>query len=83
MHSLVIEPTFENILNTFEQDALGRNKDLVCFVEMLNSIDGSCSISLDAPWGAGKTFFVKQVKMILDAFNENIDKTHIRGVITQ
>lgn len=76
MHSLVIEPTFENILNTFEQDALGRNKDLVCFVEMLNSIDGSCSISLDAPWGAGKTFFVKQVKMILDAFNENINKTH-------
>lgn len=76
MHSLVIEPTYENILRAFEQDALGRNKDLCCFVEMLNSIDGNCSISLDAPWGGGKTFFVKQVKIVLDAFNENIEKTH-------
>lgn len=76
MHSLVIEPTNENILKTFEQDALGRNKDLFSFVHMLNSIDGNCAISLDAPWGAGKTFFVKQVKMVLDALNENIDKAH-------
>ena len=68
-----MQPTYENVLNTFEEDALNRNIDVLHFAELINSMDTSCSIALDARWGAGKTFFVKQVKMVFDAFNDHID----------
>jgi len=42
-------------------------------VSLLENIGGGASIALDAKWGAGKTFFVKQVKMVLDAYNEHLD----------
>ncbi len=74
MKSFEMQPTDENILQSLENDLLSRNIDVCHFVDLLNSIDSSCSIALDAPWGAGKTFFVKQVKMVLDAFNEHIDE---------
>ena len=73
MKTFELQPTYENILATFEKDILGRNIDLLRFTELLNSIDSGCSIALDARWGAGKTFFVKQVKLVLDAFNVHIE----------
>lgn len=72
MRAFEIQPTSENVLTTFEKDILGRNIDVFRFVKLLNSLDSSCAIALDARWGAGKTFFVKQVKMVLDAFNVHI-----------
>lgn len=65
-----LQPTDENIRNTFIKDSIGRNKDLLYFIKIIDSIDESFSIALDSYWGSGKTFFVKQVKMILDANNE-------------
>lgn len=65
-----LQPTPDNIRNTFIRDSIGRNKDLVNFIKIIDSIDESFSIALDSYWGSGKTFFVKQVKMILDANNE-------------
>ena len=65
-----LQPTDENIRSTFYKDSIGRNKDLVNFIKIIDSIDESFSIALDSYWGSGKTFFVKQVKMILDANNE-------------
>lgn len=73
MKPFELQPTHENILATFEKDILGRNLDVLRFTELLNSIDSGCSIALDARWGAGKTFFVKQVKLVLDAFNIHIE----------
>jgi hypothetical protein len=72
-----LKPTRENILNALTNDAIGRNKDVFAFVDILNSIDRSCSIAIDGSWGSGKTFFVNQAKMILDAkneFNRSIDE---------
>ncbi len=70
MKTLALNPTDENILSTYLSDSLGRNKDIFYFVNILNSLEGSYSISLDGKWGSGKTFFVKQTKMVLEANNE-------------
>lgn len=72
MNTFELSPSPENILRTFEQNLLKRNDDLAYFIGILNSIESNFSIALDAPWGAGKTFFIKQVKMILDSFNDHI-----------
>lgn len=76
MKTFELQPTYENILDAFEKDILNRNVDILGFADLLNSIDSSCSIALDARWGAGKTFFIKQVKLVLDAFNEHIENPH-------
>lgn len=65
-----LQPSDDNIRSTFYNDSIGRNKDLVNFIKIIDSINESYSIALDSYWGSGKTFFVKQVKMILDANNE-------------
>lgn len=64
-----LQPTAENILDTYFNDAIGRNEDVFRFLNMLNSVNRPFSVAVDAPWGAGKTFFVKQAKLVLDAFN--------------
>lgn len=70
MKSYEIKPTHENLVNAFCEDILNRNRDVFKFAEILNSLENGCSISLDGSWGSGKTFFVRQVKMFLDANNE-------------
>lgn len=72
MKSYELQPTHENLLQTFQRNAIDRNKDICRFVELLNCIDDSCAIALDGRWGSGKTFFVKQAKMILDSLNKTI-----------
>lgn len=69
MKSTELLPTDENIIATLQKDALRRNKDLFAFIEILAEIEGSFSIALDAGWGTGKTFFVKQAKLILEQLN--------------
>ena len=76
MRTFELQPTHDNVLEAFENDILDRNIDVLRFTELLDSIESSCSIALDARWGAGKTFFVKQVKMVLDAFNAHIENPH-------
>lgn len=76
MRTFDLQPTHENVLDMFEKDILKRNIDVLRFAEILNSIESSCSIALDARWGAGKTFFVKQVKLVLDTFNVHIENPH-------
>ena len=74
MKNFELQATFENILDTFEKDLWGRNADVKAFVELLDAINESCSVAVDAQWGAGKTFFVKQAKMVLDAYNTHTSK---------
>ena len=74
MHSFELSPTPENILNCLEQDSIDRNTSIRNFITLLNSFDFGGSIALDASWGSGKTFFVKQIKMVLDAFNEHLNE---------
>lgn len=73
MKSFELKPTEENVLNSILHDSIGRTTDLYFFVKMLNGLDSNYSISLDGPWGSGKTFFVKQAKMIFDAHNDFLE----------
>ena len=77
MKTLDLKPTKENLLEMFLKDSIGRNEELYYFVNLLNSIEDNVSIVIDAQWGSGKTFFVKQTKLILDAYNNlNKDKSN-------
>ena len=71
MNVFDLQPTEENIVSTLEKNLLNRNSELMYFVSLLNSVDGPYSIAVDAHWGAGKTFFVKQAKLVLDASNDH------------
>ncbi len=66
--------TYENIKATFIDDRIKRNEDLVSLVNFINSVEGCYSIALDSHWGSGKTFFVKQIKMIFDSTNEFVSE---------
>lgn len=61
MNKLEVKPTVENLINMLKQDAIGRNEYIRMFLEMLDNIDDSFSISINGDWGTGKTFFVKQI----------------------
>ena len=65
-----LEPTEENIIDTFVKNSVGRNNSLFKYIEMLNYQDDSYSIAFDGRWGSGKTFFVKQCKLVLDCLSE-------------
>lgn len=71
MKSSALPPTEENIKSTLVTDAIGRNEDIRHFLRLLNSLEGSYSIALDGGWGSGKTFFVRQLKLVLDCLNKN------------
>ena len=81
-----LEPTEKNIIDTFVKNSIGRNNSLLKFIEMLNYQDDSYSIALDGRWGSGKTFFVKQCKLVLDCLNDENQCTYkdqILNVVSQ
>ena len=51
---------------------LGRNADIVDLISVIDEIEGSFSIFLDGKWGSGKTYFVKQAKIVLRALNNKL-----------
>lgn len=69
MKSYEVLDTEENLVEAYLSDTIGRNIELNSFVELLTRIDDNMSISIDGKWGSGKTFFVKQTQLILDAHN--------------
>lgn len=62
-------PSEENLLTTIEEDLLYRNVDLGYFYRLLCSYKGFNSIAIDGRWGSGKTFFVRQTQLIINAKN--------------
>ena len=78
MKNLVLEPKEENIIDTFLKDSIGRDEDIITFVKMIDSLEESTSIAIDSDWGDGKTFFVKQTKLILDCYNKNINNNNAK-----
>ena len=80
MRAYALQPTDENVKKVFFDNTLDRNKDVVSFCNILDSIEGCFSIALDGKWGSGKTFYVKQAKLILDAYNPHLyDKDGTEG----
>lgn len=69
MKSVQIVPTKDNLLKALNNDVIGRNKQVYYFAAVLNSVVGPYTFAVNARWGDGKTFFVKQTQMLLDACN--------------
>ena len=80
MKSLELKPNKEILLETLEKNIIGRNTEIINFIRLLDSIKSNFSIAIDNDWGTGKTFFVKQVKMILDAYNEHSDDYELSNI---
>lgn len=55
------EPTPKAIDNALSQDPLHRKREIEDFLKMLITVEPPYTFVIDAPWGSGKTFFVKQV----------------------
>lgn len=68
-----LEPTDENIKETYAKDLLGRREDVDKFAAFLKGENCPVSVAVDGEWGSGKTFFVKQVAYRLDEDKVQID----------
>lgn len=66
------EPTDEELLESMQADRTGRNSDIIEFIKMLANTEGPYTYMIDAPWGDGKTFFIKSVSLVLHALNPQI-----------
>lgn len=73
MNSFELIPTEDNLLQALKKDLLKRNKDLVRFYDLILAQEGACSIAIDGRWGSGKTFFVKQSMLLINAKNPMSD----------
>lgn len=73
MKRLDEEPACELARESLEHDRLGRREVVAQFIQLLCNVNGPYSIFIDAPWGTGKTFFVKQIIETLRFGNPNID----------
>lgn len=62
-------PTEENIIETLYNDPINRNQDIVYFYNILQAQELASAIAIDGRWGSGKTFFVRQTKMVINALN--------------
>lgn len=67
------EPTPEVIDNALTQDPLHRKREIEDFLKMLIAVEPPYTFVIDAPWGSGKTFFVKQVARALQMANPALD----------
>ena len=63
----------ENLSNGYINNTLERNKYIHSFISMLLSIEKCGVIAIDGEWGSGKTYFVHQVKWLLECTSKNID----------
>ena len=67
MKKATLDATDENILQLIkEQNITSINSEIKDFVEALDTIEGNMFISLDARWGEGKTFYVRQIEKTLE-----------------
>lgn len=62
---LKASPLFIDPSHPFGSDLLGRSESAEILTEFVRSYDGSLVLSIDAPWGAGKTTFLKMWKQHL------------------
>lgn len=75
LKSYEMKDTEENIVETLVSNSISRNEYLFRFMDMLNSIDESFTIALNGKWGTGKTFFVKQAKLLLEVESNHFDNS--------
>ena len=65
------------ISDSLVNDSIGRNKYLFNFIKILSKIDGYQVIGLNGEWGSGKTFFVKQLEILLNVMTNYDDEGNV------
>lgn len=65
MKKFTEEASIENVLISIQRNKFNRANDVKDFIYALEQINGNMFISLDAQWGAGKTFYVRQIEQTL------------------
>lgn len=68
-----VPPTEAELIRALEKNSVGRNGEVADFLNTLGEIEGPFSIFVDSAWGDGKTFFVKQVELILRLQNPQLE----------
>lgn len=58
--------TKDNLRDTINKDVLGRNSDIKKFINILDECEENMVFAINGAWGCGKTFFIKQLCLILD-----------------
>ena len=66
MKRTTIDATDENVLQSIQDKIGNRNACILEFIKTLDSIEDNRFISLDARWGEGKTFYVRQIEKTLE-----------------
>lgn len=46
-----LKPTDENAIELLRADAIGRNRSVFRFIELLGNIQESCTIAINGEWG--------------------------------
>ena len=69
MKKIDLDATSVNIFESIQKDSLGRNKYLPVFYNMLQNSGDIKIFSIDGEWGSGKTFFVKQLQLLINSYN--------------
>ena len=77
MKKLAQEATIENVLESIKENKYNRTQDVIDFIMALEQIEGNMFISLDAKWGAGKTFYVRQIEQTLNYLTKRAKKVEI------
>jgi predicted KAP-like P-loop ATPase len=62
-----LEPLEVPVDNPFKFDALNRKASVDAFTNLLNSIKGPFVLTIDSPWGTGKTTFIRMWKAVLES----------------
>ena len=83
MDNYELQPTEENLLRTLEENTIDRNQDILYFYDILKAQTTAGAIAVDGRWGSGKTFFIKQTQLLINALNSSSNMaTEVKEKIT-
>lgn len=77
MKKLAEEATIENVLESIKENKFNRTQDIIDFIMALEQIEENMFISIDAKWGAGKTFYVRQIEQSLNYLTRKVKEINI------
>lgn len=64
-----LEPLEVPVESPFKFDALNRKPSIETLTNLLNSLKGPFVLTIDSPWGTGKTTFIRMWKAVLESQN--------------
>lgn len=77
MKKLAEEATIENVIESIKENKFNRTQDIIDFIMALEQIEENMFISIDAKWGAGKTFYVRQIEQSLNYLTRKAKELNI------